>query len=71
MTAKRRQQIKKQAYNDFVPNRPPTFWYGGKVMTGVYDKHCYIEGYQRGESEYAESIEAEEARLILELEELQ
>jgi hypothetical protein len=70
MTAKRRQQIKKQAYYDFVPNYPPTFSYGNKVLTGTYDKKCYLEGYHKAESEHAASIKAQDSWSVFELEEL-
>ena len=62
--SKRRQSIKRQAYKDFCPNEPPTFWWGGKILTDVYDKQCYLEGYHKAEGEHdsmLKRLEEEEA----------
>jgi hypothetical protein len=46
MSAKRRQSIKREGYQSFVPNYPPSFHYG-KTLTNTYDKECFLEGYNK------------------------
>ena len=52
VSSKRRQSIKKEGYNSFIPDYPPSFKYG-KVLTGSYDKECFLEGYHKAEREHA------------------
>ena len=51
MTAKRRQAIKREGYRNFCPDMKPDFRYGGRVLKGLYDRSCYLEGWHEGEGE--------------------
>lgn len=59
MSSKRRQSIKRQGRQDFCPDLEPDFKYGNNVLTGDYDKKCYLEGWNQAESEYYSQIERE------------
>lgn len=60
MSSKRRQSIKRQGMLDFCPDTEPTFRYNGNnFLTDYYDKKCYMEGWDKAESEHISNLERE------------
>ena len=49
MGSKRRQAIKRQGYNNWCPDYPPEYKYGGKILQGAYDRACYEEGHHKAQ----------------------
>ncbi len=67
MSAKRRQSVKREGYSNWCPDSEPTFMYMGKVLTGDYDRNCYLEGHYKASSEYTPP-EDEVSNVVAELE---
>tara|TARA_R110002096_G_scaffold142061_4_gene297126 strand:+ start:2196 stop:2417 length:222 start_codon:yes stop_codon:yes gene_type:complete len=59
MSAKRRQQIKREGYRAWCPDYPISYRYGGRVLREVYDRACYEEGHHKAQEEY----DSEERRI--------
>jgi hypothetical protein len=59
MTAKRRQQIKREGYQNWCLDCLPTYKYGRKILLDGYDRSCYEEGHHKAQEEY----DSEERRI--------
>ena len=65
MGSKRRQSIKRQGSAMFSPDYTPCFTYNGKVLSGEYDRGCFLEGWYKAQGEYDSALkEAQESEVV-------
>jgi hypothetical protein len=66
MSNKRRMSIKREGKRMFAPDCTPCYTYNSKMLTGDYDKKCFLEGWNEEMQEHESMLrrEAEENELL-------
>jgi hypothetical protein len=43
----------------FIPDCEPCYTYNGKILTDLYDRRCFLEGWEVESAEHYEALERE------------